>query len=111
MGYYTRHSLKVIDKSGYEIDSALVPEFDLENLDGNYSVQDLISGNADSSKWYSHNKEMVELSKSFPEYLFILDGDGEEVGDVWREFYRNGKTYRWELPKIVRPDFDEKKLT
>lgn len=111
MGYYTRHIMTVINSDGDEIDSSRVPEFELKVLDGNStSVQEIISELADSCKWYEHAKDMLELSKTFPEYLFILDGDGEENGDAWREFYKNGRSYRWQLPKIIRPKFEEDKL-
>lgn len=45
----------------------------------------------ESIKWYDHVEDMIKLSKVFPETLFILDGWGEEIGDVWRELYMNGE--------------------
>lgn len=45
----------------------------------------------ESIKWYDHVEDMIKLSKVFPETLFILDGWGEEIGDVWREFYMDGE--------------------
>lgn len=42
-------------------------------------------------KWYDHVEDMIKLSKVFPETLFILDGWGEEIGDVWRELYMDGE--------------------
>ena len=39
---------------------------------------------------------MLKLSLEFPEYVFILDGEGEESGDIWRSFYKNGKMYTWD---------------
>lgn len=42
-------------------------------------------------KWYDHVEDMIKLSKVFPETLFIFDGWGEEIGDVWRELYMDGE--------------------
>ena len=52
---------------------------------------------------------MLEYSANHPEYLFILDGEGEESGDIWRKFYKDGKSYEWKL-EYALPDFDPKKL-
>lgn len=48
-------------------------------------------------KWYDHVEDMIKLSKVFPETLFILDGWGEELGDVWRELYMDGERARADL--------------
>lgn len=110
MGYYTRFSLTVYEGK-HEVDSAFIPGFADKKLCGNfYSLQDFIDGGSDSCKWYDHKKEMLEISKLYPDLVFVLDGDGEEAGDCWREFYKNGKTYRWEL-EVKRPPFDSKKLS
>lgn len=45
----------------------------------------------ESIKWYDHVEDMIKLSKVFPETLFIFDGWGEEIGDVWRELYMDGE--------------------
>jgi hypothetical protein len=31
------------------------------------------------------------LSARYPDYLFILEGDGEEYNDLWKAYYWNGK--------------------
>jgi hypothetical protein len=109
MGYYTRFSLAVYDKN-QEVDDSIFPEFNNKNLyDNDLSIQNLIDDVADSMKWYDHEDDMLEISKLYPDLVFVLDGDGEEAGDVWREFYQDGKTYRWEL-EAKRPSFDKKKL-
>lgn len=41
--------------------------------------------------WYSHQEDMIDLSKQFPEVLFTLSGEGEDREDNWIEYYRNGK--------------------
>lgn len=110
MGYYTSYKLTVLNANMDEIDSSVHPEWDEDSLYGDgLSIQSLITNNAEAMKWYNHEDEMRERSKQYPEYVFILDGDGEEAGDVWREFYKDGKTYSW-TAEIKRPDFDVSKL-
>lgn len=42
-------------------------------------------------KWYEYDEDMRKLSKQFPDFLFILEGDGEDPDDLWRNYYYNGK--------------------
>lgn len=45
----------------------------------------------DACKWYDHAEDMKALSKTLPNVLFTLSGEGEESGDVWRKYFLNGK--------------------
>lgn len=45
----------------------------------------------DSMKWYNHEKDMIALSKEYPNILFILEGIGETFPDAWRKWFYNGK--------------------
>ena len=47
--------------------------------------------------WTSHQQDMIALSKKYPDYLFILDGEGDAKFDIWRSFYKSGKSYTWKL--------------
>lgn len=58
----------------------------------------------EACSWYEHAREMIAYSRKHPTVTFVLDGDGEEVGDVWRQWFKNGKAQQWRLPKIARPD-------
>lgn len=97
MGYCTTHNLKIhqIDKdlSYDELESleTQINDYIRNHDDLSYAVAD-IEGDwkCDSCKWYDHIKDMVELSKQFPDVVFELEGDGEESGDMWKEYYKNG---------------------
>ena len=53
--------------------------------------------------------DMKELSLRHPEVVFTLDGQGEESGDVWRMYFKNGKFHKSEVT-ITYEAFDESKL-
>lgn len=60
-----------------------------------------------AGKWYEHEDELRHLSARFPEYLFTLEGQGEELGDSWTKYFQAGKMHKAE--QIVEP-FDPQKL-
>jgi hypothetical protein len=63
----------------------------------------------DSIKWYDHKENMIEYSKKYPDTLFMIEGKGEETGDLWKLYVKNGKSFIDE-PKIVWVDFKETML-
>ena len=64
-------------------------------------------GGCDTAKWYDSDDDMTELSKSFPDCLFRLYGEGEDRDDTWENYYWNGKSEQcrmictWEQPKEI----------
>jgi hypothetical protein len=92
MGYYTQFSLSVIPAQPNESSDlpVEVSVFIEANEDRFYAIN--TDGScADDSKWYEHESAMCDLSKLFPAILFLLEGEGEENGDQWKEYYFNGK--------------------
>ena len=63
----------------------------------------------DTTKWYEHDEEMLELSKQFPETIFCLYGDGEESTDMWYSYYKNGRMQHCPA-RIEFDEYDESKL-
>jgi hypothetical protein len=134
MGYYTNFSLEIED-SNEEIPQCLhkIPEgarfcpecgkpvgfFDAQYVVGKwakehpgpdgYNIDELLEEQWDSCKWCEHEKDMRALSLEFPKFLFILSGEGEESGDIWKEYYLNGKMQRSEAEIVIAP-FDKSKL-
>ena len=81
MGYLTYHTLEVIGVSS-EIDHA--------------AQIDVLSGYGsglfeESVKWYGRVKDMTKYSELHPTVLFKIHGEGEEAGDLWNEYWQNGK--------------------
>jgi len=64
---------------------------------------------ADSCKWYEHDKHMRDISRMYPETIFILEGEGGESGDIWKKYYLNGKC-QVAKAEVIIPEFDETKL-
>ena len=99
MGYYTTHSLEIISGNNY-IDY----EKEIAELADYTYLWD------ESVKWYDHEDHMREYSKKHPDTVFKLIGEGEESGDLWHEYYLNGKMQRTKAKLVFEP-FDKSKLS
>jgi hypothetical protein len=91
MGYYTDYTLNVendvklerlreIDAAVFKIDGGI---FENWNSGGGYWY-------AEEQKWYSQERDMLELSLQFPDVRFCLHGNGEDDDDLWDEYWENG---------------------
>lgn len=86
MGYYTHYELEVASEVSEELEKFF--NEDTETCDyGEGFWDDLQNGNMEACKWYEHNETMIEVSKKFPETLFVLKGEGESAGDMWKKYY------------------------
>lgn len=46
---------------------------------------------SESISWNQDVRDMTELSRRIPDVLFTLTAYGEEIGDIWRGYFYNGK--------------------
>lgn len=106
MGYLTKFTLTLPDHlTQAQVDFI----FDTDSIDKTpFSSTFYGRGHSRSSeqiKWYpsQYEKELTQLSKMFPGVLFILDGIGEDSGDLWRMFFKNGSSERYTRPVWTRP--------
>ena len=99
MGYYTSHELDVV-----EGDYSLIVKLRDECEDAQYAL-DCNGDTYQSCKWYGHETDMKRFSEKHPEALFKLSGEGEESGDIWDEYYRDGKVQVCKA-RIVKPVFN-----
>ena len=97
MGYYTQYALTVDSEDREHHESRILEESGYSSLE-------------DGIKWYSHDEQLKAYSKANPGITFTLDGDGEEIGDVWRKWYRNGEVQEWRLV-VERPSNPPKEWT
>lgn len=61
------------------------------------------------TKWYEHDQDMLRLSRTFPEVLFVLSGEGEEPGDLWKCYYLGGRVQE-ATARVEYPPSDPDKL-
>jgi len=73
MSYYTTYELSY--------NRSIVKE-SKEDISGYYCLEYV--------KWYEHEEDMKEFSKKYPMELFTLEGVGEEEGDMWIKWFKNG---------------------
>lgn len=101
MGYNTNYTLSTTswDEDREEIKETL-SEISGYNIDFGWN---------DSCEWYDHEDHMKQLSKIYPYTTFLLEGGGEESGDIWQKYFKNGKMQVCKA-EIVFPAFDESKL-
>ena len=111
MGYYTKYQIFVkhhdIDMQAEVLD---VIKEELYPFGGAYGINDPNGGWGltidEPCKWYEFDKDMKEFSKKYPTILFTLKGEGEESGDLWIRYFKNGKV-QVANARIVYPEFDE----
>ncbi len=104
MGYYTHFKLMVTGETDIDIIGELRDENDWAKgaLDGGGAAYE-------EYKWYDCKEDMLEFSKRHPDILFLLEGEGEEAGDVWRFYAKNGRSF-YQQAKMAFEDFDESML-
>ena len=98
MGYYTRYNLTVRHVDHPYMGISLEEERKIarrlyETIYGyrdNYAPRNLEDVFEEEMKWYDHDSDMFTLSKEFSDYIFLLEGEGEEHDDMWRLCAHNG---------------------
>lgn len=108
MGYYTDYVVRA-ENVYNPATNAFISDF-LKNAWGGFYGSEG-SWSIGETTWYKHEKDLLNLS-SQPEakdILFKVDGEGEESGDVWVKYFKNGKMVRYELT-VTWPEFSEDDL-
>lgn len=105
MGYYTDYELCYYPYRGNEEFEKRMLDFIADEKNG-LTIVDLVLQRDGNHKWYSHDEDMLRLSKEFPMFIFELEGNGEEIDDRWRSYYKDGKMVTIS-PTLIWPDFNE----
>lgn len=105
MGYYTSYKLSVLEGGDEE---QLIKEF-REDSDGAEYAIDEDGYTNESCKWYDSKSDLLKFSVKRPEAIFCLEGEGEENGDVWKLYVKDGHFQECRA-KMVFPEFDRAKL-
>ena len=112
MGYYTRHWLKIQDGSKADLTCGEILNKTIEKLTELDVMDYALDENLypyDGVKWYDHKDHMKILSNEIKNVVFLLEGEGEESGDIWKEYWLNGRYQRCDA-QIWFDEFDERKL-
>jgi len=109
MGYYTTYSLEIVILGQNEIsEEDIIDQFRKEYESAEYALDDDGSSN-ESCKWYDSKDDLVNFSKKHSGTLFLLSGTGEESGDLWKLYVRDGK-HQFCKARMVFDEFDEFKM-
>ena len=102
MGYLTCFDFELLEGPEDEFQDFL-KELALES---DYS--EIKNGYLYDAKWYDWETDVFNVSKKFPNVYFVIYGDGEENGDVWRYYCCNGKYKYVEMvwPEIHKEDLE-----
>ena len=82
MGYHTRYKLEYHAEPEIMAD---IKEYIEAHSNMAYAIVE-----GQESKWYHWREDMCAMSKAYPTTTFILKGEGEESGDIWRAKIQNG---------------------
>ena len=114
MGYYTHYELVVHSEQDItreteiEINRAIAAKIHGEDP-SDISDEAALWCLSEELKWYDHESDMLEISKQFPNFIFVLYGEGEEYDDVWCEYFANGECEevraRIVYPEPLNPKF------
>lgn len=110
MGYYTYYELSVKPKKNqifFDKDTIMAINEAVDRLDVFESgcVED--GAWYANAKWYDHFEDMTALSAKFPNALFELSGTGEEFGDIWVEYFCDGRSQHCDAEIVYEePDME-----
>lgn len=101
MGYYTSYSISVSDES--KLNKVLKL---LHNISDGEVPSDSAYFNA---KWYDFEEHVYAVSKQVPNILITIEGEGEDNGDLWIEYWMNGKVCGGQA-QIIYPEYKPSSL-
>jgi len=104
---YTYYELDVFsgDKSIYTI----LSELDRDEFEDLFcKINDDGSPN-DNDTYWDCEEDMKAISEMYPDIVFQLTGQGQIPDDMWRQYFKNGKSHKVDAI-VTYPPFDEDKL-
>lgn len=100
MGYYTDYTISIESEHTHDDLIALLHAMHI-HADYMFNLHDsTITGH--EIKWYEWRDDMVRVSKSFPNWIIAIHGDGEDDGDEWDIYLQDGEITE-SMPVIPNP--------
>jgi len=99
MGYYTNFTLNIIKGDDYHTDY----REEIVELSG------FMAFDGETCSWYKHEKDMMKYSEEHPSTVFELVGVGEDDGDMWKKYFKNGDM-QVSKAVITYEEYDKNKL-
>ena len=107
MGYFTYFWLRL--ENAWEQETEIIGDLRATYEDADDGIDE--EGDAiQKVAWSSHVEDLLAFSKKYPQVLFRLEGEGEEHGDYWKHYFKNGKQ-QVARGVMTYPAYDEAKLT
>lgn len=97
MGYFTNYEISANTEDGQVFNDIRELYEGLFRISAHIYNGHITAIGSDSVKWYKHEFDMMNLSIKHPTVKFVLDGVGEEQGDLWQKIFLGGKM------KVVKP--------
>ncbi|MDE7089074.1 MAG: hypothetical protein K2O54_03050 [Prevotella sp.] len=110
MGYLTYHTGHIkfgnIEEKEVALAIARLPYWDCAD-DDIETINDVIA--CDEVKWYGCVEDMKKVSAQFPGITIEICGEGEEAGDMWKAYFKDGKAVVYQA-EITFPEYCENDL-
>lgn len=111
MGYNTKFDLKINTKINKEQELQITNFLSNKIMGESAKISDHWDDYLEEEmKWYDYEKDMIELSILFPDIVFELSGEGADSDDIWKQYFKSGKSQTCNAI-ISFDEFDETKLT
>jgi hypothetical protein len=109
MGYSTYFQLETSDEGEYTECPTCGNKVVIDHRYGIRKYLDDYDPFEEQTRWYEWREDMTKYSKLHPDVLFTVSGEGEESGDIWKAYIKNGQIQE-ETAKIQIAAFDPDKL-
>jgi hypothetical protein len=106
MGYYTNYTLTWEPGPDYEPSDIELSERIGRYIEDNDEISYALCRDGstyENVKWYNHMESLEEMSRDIPGVMFHLAGEGEEAGDLWDAYFKDGRSEKIQA-RIIRAE-------
>lgn len=106
MGYLTLFEITYSEKTKE------IKKYAKELSDENINNDGFYYNDEDYVTWYHYERDMLQLSKEFPDVLMTVKGQGEDDDDRWIQYFKGGKYTNQKMATItiVYDEYNENDL-